>query len=416
MTSAEKLANQQPESETSYRWFLVAISALILGGGVGLIANGLSVFFKPLHDEFGWQRGSVSLIYLAGAMGLALGGAVMGSIADRFAVRWVSLFGLIVLGVCLIAAGRADALWQFHLLFFIAGFLGAGSLFAPLVANVGNWFKTHVGLALGIVSAGQALGQGAVPYGAAILIGGVGWREALSTMGLITLIGLAPLALLIRQAPRASTVSAENTEDVDASPVPLSTNAVIAWISVAVVFCCTCMSVPLMHLVPLVQDRGIALDDAASVLFVMMMTAVIGRIAFGKLADIIGAIPAYFTASLWQTALVFLFTQMDGLTTFYIFAVVYGFGYAGVMTGIIVCVRTLTPLSRRASALGIVTMFAWMGHALGGYQGGFFYDMIGSYSISYANAVLAGVINLVIVAALYLTINRRQKREFALAH
>ena len=55
----------------------------------------------------------------------------------------------------------------------MAGFFGAGSLFAPLVANVGNWFGAGVGLALGITSAGQALGQGAVPYATAILIGGI---------------------------------------------------------------------------------------------------------------------------------------------------------------------------------------------------------------------------------------------------
>lgn len=397
--------------ESPYRWFLVAISAIILGGGVGLIANGLSVFFKPLNVEFGWQRGAVSMIYLSGAIGLALGGAVMGSIADRIATRWVALFGLIVLGLCLIVVAKADQLWQFNLLFFIAGFLGAGSLFAPLVANVGNWFKTHVGLALGIVSAGQALGQGAVPYGAAILIGADGWRNALDTMGMITLVALVPLALLIREAPKpVSSAAADGSQTDDASPVPLPPNVVVAWISLAVVFCCTCMSVPLMHLVPLVQDRGIALDDAASVLFVMMMTAVVGRIAFGKLADMIGAIPAYFTASLWQTVMVFLFIQMDGLQAFYIFAVIYGFGYAGVMTGIIVCVRTLTPVSRRASALGIVTMFAWFGHAIGGYQGGFFYDLMGDYTVSYVNAAAAGVINLIIVAALYMTITRRLRR------
>jgi len=114
--------------------------------------------------------------------------------------------------------------------------------------------------------------------------------------------------------------------------------------------------------------------------------------------------------------MVFLFIQMDGLQAFYVFAVIYGFGYAGVMTGIIVCVRTLTPASRRASALGIVTMFAWFGHAIGGYQGGFFYDLMGDYSVSYVNAATAGVINLIIVAALYVTINRRRSSEPALAH
>ena len=194
----------------------------------------------------------------------------------------------------------------------------------------------------------------------------------------------------------------------DKSPVPLSPNLVVAWLSIAVIFCCICMSVPLMHLVPLIQDRGISLEEAGSVLFLMLVVAIFGRIAFGKLADMIGAIKAYWIASCWQTLLVFFFVQIETLDSFYIFAVIFGFGYAGVMTGLLVCVRVLTPLSRRASALGIVTLFAWLGHGIGGYQGGFFFDLSGDYYLSYANAAAAGVVNLIIVGSLYITINRRQ--------
>ncbi len=85
------------------------------------------------------------------------------------------------------------------------------------------------------------------------------------------------------------------------------------------------------------------------------------------------------------------------------------------MNGVINCVRTLTPVSRRASSLGIVTMFAWLGHGLGGYQGGYFYDLMGNYTLSYANAALMGVVNLIIVGALYVTITRRQRRIAAFA-
>lgn len=403
--------NAKRESEPLYRWVIVGVSAIMLAGGIGLIANGLSVFFEPLKAEFGWQRGSVSLIYFAGVVGLALGGIVMGRVADRVAARWVSLFGAIVLGLCLLVAARADALWQFYVLFFIAGFLGAGSLFAPLVANVGNWFKTGAGLALGITSAGQALGQGGVPFGAALLIGELGWRGTFTAMGAITLVALVPLALLIRQPPLLAATMSTDPEAADRSPVPLSPNLVVAWLSAAVILCCFCMSMPLMHLVPLLQDRGFALDDAASVIFVMLMVAVLGRIAFGRLADWIGPIPAYLTASFWQTVLVFWFLQLETLDAFYLFAVVYGFGYAGVMTGVIVCVRALMPVSRRASALGIVTMFAWLGHGIGGYQGGLFFDLTGNYTLSYANAALVGVINLIVVGSLYITIARRRTAQ-----
>ncbi len=396
-------------TEPAYRWVIVVASAVMLAISMGMMVNGISVFFIPLNEEFGWQRGSVSLINLAGLLGLALGGIVMGRMADRTTTRRVCLLGAIVLSLCILAAARAEALWQLYGLFFVAGFLGAGAIFAPLVANVGNWFRSGAGLALGIASAGQALGQGGVPYGVAVLIGVMGWRGALTTLGLVMLVTLISLAMLIRQPPdRTSETAPGDSATGDDSPVPLPTNVVVIWLGAAVVLCCICMSVPLIHLVPLIQDRGIPLEDAGSVLFLMLIMAILGRVAFGKLADSIGAIRAYGIASCWQTLLVFVFIQIETLDGFYIFVVVYGFGYGGVMTAILVCVRVLTPLARRASALGVVILFGWLGHAIGGYQGGFFFDSTGDYTLSYAIAALAGAANLIIVASLYFTIARRR--------
>ncbi|MAG98905.1 MAG: hypothetical protein CMM08_19705 [Rhodospirillaceae bacterium] len=129
------------QSEPNYRWVIVAVSSVMLAIAAGVMVSGISVFFEPLKEEFGWQRGAVSLINLAGLMGLALGGVIMGRVADRIQIRWVCLFGAVVFGLCILAAAWAEALWQFYLLFFVAGFLGASSLMVSLIANVGNWFK-----------------------------------------------------------------------------------------------------------------------------------------------------------------------------------------------------------------------------------------------------------------------------------
>jgi MFS family permease len=146
---------QQP----AYRWVVVSASALILA-----IVNGMSAFIVPMQDTFGWNRGEIALINFAGIMGLAFGGLVMGPLADRKGTRPVVLFGVCVLGVCYLAASLISSLWQFYALFFIAGFFGAGAIFPPIMAAVGNWFFVGAGVAIGIASAGQALGQGGVPF------------------------------------------------------------------------------------------------------------------------------------------------------------------------------------------------------------------------------------------------------------
>ena len=396
----------------AYRWVIVSASALMLALSMGMIVNGTSVFFTPLFEEFGWQRGAVSLINTSGLVGLAIGGIFMGRIADKAPIRWVILFGATVIGLCMLGASQADVLWQFYLLFFVAGFLGAAALFAPLIANVGHWFKTGAGLALGIASAGQALGQGGMPYVLALLIGALGWRDALMSVGITMLVLLISLAMLIKQPPKISTgLDAGSTDNslidgADTTLIPPNTLAV--WLGAAAILCCICMSVPLMHLVPLMQDRGLSLEDAGSVLLVMLTVAIVGRIVFGKLADMIGAIRTYWIASCWQTVLVFFFLQVDTLQGYYIFAIIYGFGYAGVMTGILISARVLTPASKRASVLGIVLFFAYLGHGIGGYQGGYFFDLTGNYTLTYANAAMAGILNLILVGALYFTTNRRR--------
>jgi predicted MFS family arabinose efflux permease len=180
----------------------------------------------------------------------------------------------------------------------------------------------------------------------------------------------------------------------------LPTPLVVAALSIAVLGCCTGMSTPLMHLVPLIEGCGFDATQASGVLLTLMIAAIGGRIAFGKLADMFGALPACFSAVAWQTALIFFFTQINDLTTFAIFAPIYGFGYGGVMTGLLISVRELTPPLRRASATGIVLSFAWAGHGLGGWQGGATYDASGGYIWGFGNAVLAGSVTLAILAML----------------
>ncbi|CAN0247904.1 unnamed protein product [Discosporangium mesarthrocarpum] len=286
-----------------------------------------------------------------------------------------------------------------------------------MIANTSRWFKSGVGLAIGIVSGGQALGQGLVPYFGGKAISAIGWSDTFLWMGVLMLVTLPLLALLIRPpesppepppAPGgpAAAASAEQAA-ADAPDIPLSTNTVIIWMSVAVILCCTTMAVPLIHLVPYAQSCGIPLSEAGGIILVMLIAGICGRIAFGKLADMIGAIRAYWVASAWQTLLVVLFLQFQSLESLMVFAVIYGFGYGGVMTTILVSMQVLTPVARRASATGIVTAFAFFGHAIGGYQGGLFFDLMGNYGWAFANAAIAGVVNLVVVGALYVAITRR---------
>jgi len=388
-----------------YRWVIVIASAIILAIAMGQLVNGLSAFLVPLEQYFGWSRAAVSGINSAGLIGIALGGIGMGFLADRLPIRVIGLVGASVIPLATLLAARAEALWQFYALFFIAGALGGGALFAPIIAHVGGWFRTGAGLAIGIASAGQAVGQGLVPFALGHLIAATDWRTALTLLGVFTALTLVPLSLLLRpppvgpatRAPRAAAQSAPR----------LSSWLVLPALSVAVLGCCTGMATPLMHLVPLIQGVCGVAAEAGGPLLAMLIAAVAGRVFFGALSDRIGAMGAWMAATGWQTALMMGFLLWDSLPEFYLFAVLYGFGYGGVMTGVLVTARALAPPSRAASATGIVLAFGWLGHALGGWQGGAFFDLTGSYTASFAVATLAGAINLGVLGLLLLALRRR---------
>jgi MFS family permease len=304
-----------------------------------------------------------------------------------------------------------SALWQFYLYYCILGGFGASALDAPLLANVGNWFNRNKGLALGLAMAGRALGQGFVPFGSGLLISSSGWREAYTTLGIVSLVVLLPLAYFIRNPPglqEAKEASRKvSTSDQDrAHPVP--PKLAVAWLSGAGLFCCTCMGTAMVHAVAIAQDTGIDANKAAGVILLIYVSGFFGRIAFGKLSDHIGGIRAYWLASFGQTVLIFWFTQMQSLAGFYAHAIIFGFFMAGVMTGLIICVRELTPVHMRGMSNGIVVLLAWTGMGIGGYQAGFFFDLSGSYVIPYANAAVAGVINLIVVGMLYIYFLRKR--------
>jgi MFS family permease len=156
-----------------------------------------------------------------------------------------------------------------------------------------------------------------------------------------------------------------------------------------------------VHLIALGIDLGCSPQTAAGLLLTVMVTAVFGRLFFGWLADRTGGLPAYFLASLAQTSVVFFFTQTKSIATLYQLSVLFGFGFAGVMTCLLICAREAAPLRLSGVAMAAVATVGWVGMGFGSYQAGYFYDISANYRLSFANATGAGVMNLLVVAALF---------------
>ena len=392
--------------DPAYGWVMVFAVFLLSALAFGALGS-ISVFLKPLVTEFGWSRGQTSFGYTVISFSSAVFGVLWGYIADRFGTRWFGLIAAFAMSGSLFALSQQASILQFYGLYFLFGAFGNAMVTSPLFANVGFWFTHKPGLALGITASGGAVGQAVVPYLCALSLELYGWQTTYMLSAGFYLALALPVALLIRESPgreqaRLQLVDEERT-------FPLSEREVIIWISVAIIFCCTCMSVPIVHLVPLLTDSGFSLDQATTVLMVLMFSGALGRILGGRLGDLIGALPSYIVMSAGQTLSVFWFPFLDSTVAIYLIAVVFGFTYSGVMSAILVCTRMMVSAKFAARAMSITSFFGWFGMGAGGFMGGYLFDLTGNYDLSFIGAMVVGCINVAILVLFALRIRNRSQ-------
>tara|TARA_B100000586_G_scaffold134990_1_gene97695 strand:- start:124 stop:1323 length:1200 start_codon:yes stop_codon:yes gene_type:complete len=384
---------------------MVGIVFTLSGLAFGVLGS-ISVFLKPLATEFLWTRAETSLGYTAIALSSALFGVAWGFVADRFGTRWFGVIAAVVMAASLFMLSKQTSIVHFYAFYFIYGAFGNALVGSPLFANVAYWFRQQPGLAIGITAAGGAFGQGVVPYLAGIMIESSGWREAYMYMACGYLLIALPLGLLVRESPIR--IRAMQFPDEQPHTFPLKETEVLLWLSAAVLFCCNCMSVPIVHLVPLLTDAGQSLSSATSVLAVLMFSGVLGRILGGKLGDVIGPLRAYLLMSLGQTVFVLWFPFTDDVVSLYVLAVFFGFAYSGVMSSILMCTRMMVSPGFAARAMSITSFFGYGGMGMGAFVGGLLFDINGNYAGSFVFASIMGIINLLILSLFYYRIKWQQ--------
>ena len=378
----------------TFPWFMVAVCTAMVAMAFGAVGT-VAVFLEPIAAEFGWPRADVAAAYSVATVATGLGGIAMGHFADRMPVRRVALLGALVPGVAFVFLSGLQSTPALYALHAVMGLVGIGAVMAPLNSLASQWLARNPGLAIGIVSAGGAAGQGLVPFFARYLIVTEGWRQAYLVLGLCFIGLMVPLALLLRDAPRTTTPRPV----VKGAP---SAASLLAVLSLAALLCCVCMATPLVHVVTLGSDRGLGGRESAGLLAVMMVAGMVGRIGFGRLADRAGSLRTYIVASAGQTALAFLFPYAASGAQLYVLSALFGLVFSGAMTSFLSCAREYAPAGRTGLSIGVVMFFGWAGMALGAWQGGLFYDICGDYFVSFANASVAGVANLLVLALLLL--------------
>jgi len=363
-----------------YGWIVVAASATIVCVALGCLFA-LGVFLAPIERAMGWSRGAISTVALLNWIAMGLGSFFWGALSDRIGGRGVAVGGGFLLGLGLVLASQAQALWQFSLSFgFLVGF-AAGAFYAPLTATTTRWFTARRGLAVALVSAGIGLGILIVAPLARALTSAWDWRVAMLVLGDLAWLVIVPVALLLRE-PATGAVASDDAEP--GAQRDYTTREVLAapqfWaIALTHFACCAAHSGPIFHMVTHATDQGVAAMAAATVFGVSGLASIVGRIGGGLLADRFGAKPTLIAGLAVQAAMIFCYLFARDLGSFVALALVFGTAYGGVMPLYALVTREYFGEKVMGSAYGAVFLISTLGMGLGSFAGGVIYDRLGSY-------------------------------------
>lgn len=397
-------AGGRDQTDSAYAWRrLLASLALSTIGGIGLWS--VVVALPVIEAEFGVDRGSASLPYTATMIGFAVGGVVMGRIADRFGIMAPVMLGGLMLGVGYTAAASAQTLWQFILAqALVIGLLGSSATFGPLVADVSLWFRRRRGIAVAIVASGNYLAGTIWPPLLQQAIETYGWRQAHLGIGALCVLTMLPLALALRRRAPIDDGGIVFKALGSAALPRLSPSALQALLVLAGLACCIAMSMPQVHIVAYCGDLGYGPARGAEMLSIMLGLGVVSRLGSGLIADRIGGIGTLILGSTLQCLALLFYLPFDGLTSLYVVSALFGLSQGGIVPSYALIVREYFPAREAGSRVSLVLMATVAGMATGGWMSGEIYDLTGSYRAAFLNGIAWNLVNMSI--AFWLLIGR----------
>ena len=337
-------------------WIVAGVAFVATVGAAGFRATP-GVMINPLHQEFGWSTGIISLAVSVNLILFGLTAPFAAALMERWGMRKVVSSALL-----LVAAGSGltvfmKASWQLVLCWGVLVGLGTGSMAMSFVATVtGRWFVAQRGVVTGVLTAGGATGQLAFLPVLASLTAAHGWRTAALTVS-ATALSVVPLVyFLLRDHPSEvfhldlNSVPSTAYGATDPEPAPPRTQsaarrAVTAlrdasrtgtfWLLAGAFAICGATTNGLIgtHFIPAAHDHGMPQTTAAGLLALVGAFDIVGTIASGWLTDrydsrlLLGmyyglrglsllVLPSLLAASLHPSMLVFvLFYGLDWIAT-----------------------------------------------------------------------------------------------------
>jgi MFS family permease len=384
---------------------------LLAGAALGLVGGFTTTFFatssqfiRPITEEFGWGRTELSLVIVLAMFGSALAAAPAGRLVARFGPRPVvaasGVFLALGLGALSMAPGSPT---YFAVLALAVGVLSIGTTPVALLVAVPRFFDRKLGLALGVVMGGSAVGAGILQ----VVVGGVleqrGWRSAYLLLAAVAVVLLA-LTALIGFPAGTGPEPAETAERTQAELPGLTVReALREWpfrVMLAALMLASIGPAGLtLHFVAFVTDRGIDPVAAAGAAAAGGFGVALGRLVSGVLLDRVNAV-RLTGVILAVAALGFVVPALHTNASVAVYAVsglIGGFAFGAEGDILPFLVRRYAGVRHFSRVLGVSLGVYGLGGVIGPLLFGLSFDRLGTYVPALLGAAAA-----MIVAALAL--------------
>ncbi len=298
--------------------WIVATHFLAQFFATGFFMYSFPLLFEPVIAEFDTDATSMNYLpMIAGVLGLGVA-PVAGPLVDRWSARGLLIIGTLALVAGLVGISLARSITSFIAIGALA-FGVAMVLMGPLTGSavISRWFTATRGRALGIAAIGTSVGGILLPKLLGLSIESIGWRVGLQ--GVAAAVALLVLPLLIFRfwdAPDDASDAAadgpmtaggalhepEGAAEVDgtetgfgaapaaASPRFASTREILShrsfWLfSGSLALFLATYTPALANLGHYFADVGLGVNDGATLLSLLALSGIAGKLAFGYLAD-----------------------------------------------------------------------------------------------------------------------------------
>jgi MFS family permease len=312
----------------------------MMGGGAAMLFTSMGVLINPLTQEFGWGRDEISYGATLITFGIIIGLLTSGFLIDRYGARRVLIIS-VALTILVVATGPlyVASLPLFYTMLILAAIVSGPTNTSGYARVIASWFDRRRGLFIGINACGMGMGFALAPFITNMAVEAAGWKAGYYSLALFMFVVALPsvIFLIIDKPEDVGLLSDGNEhqeEDIKTNAneeVSLSLKQAIRtptfWLMVYIIAALAfSLQGTLIHLVPLLMDRGIDSSTAALVASSVGLSMVASRLVVGYLLDHIFAprlgIVVFSLAAL--SLVLLLFTNY--LPLYFVAAILIGLG------------------------------------------------------------------------------------------